>query len=57
MGYFPAETSNATCSGCAMCALMCPDVAIKVYRERAVTVEAEKPAKSVSSKKDTGVSG
>jgi len=45
MGYFPAETSNATCSGCAMCALMCPDVAIKVYRERPTDDKAEKSTK------------
>jgi 2-oxoglutarate ferredoxin oxidoreductase subunit delta len=35
-GYLPAEISPANlknCTSCAMCARMCPDVAIAVYRE------------------------
>ena len=39
-GYYPAEFSdtaqasnNSECTGCAACALICPDVAIEVYRE------------------------
>lgn len=39
-GYYPAEFTEAdlseedrTCTGCASCAVMCPDVAIEVYRE------------------------
>jgi len=40
MGYYPAEFTegdseigNRTCNGCATCALVCPDIAIEVYRE------------------------
>jgi 2-oxoglutarate ferredoxin oxidoreductase subunit delta len=39
-GYQPAwfdETppnGNKTCTGCAMCATVCPEIAIEVYRER-----------------------
>ncbi|MBN2060217.1 MAG: 4Fe-4S dicluster domain-containing protein [Deltaproteobacteria bacterium] len=37
-GYYPAEFKEnegegKVCSGCSMCAIMCPDVAIEVYRE------------------------
>ena len=33
-GYHPAEcTDQAACIACAMCALMCPDVAITVEKE------------------------
>jgi 2-oxoglutarate ferredoxin oxidoreductase subunit delta len=32
-GYFPAEANNTDCTGCALCAIICPDVAIEVYRE------------------------
>lgn len=33
-GYHPAEQKNSkSCTGCALCALMCPDSAIQVYRE------------------------
>jgi 2-oxoglutarate ferredoxin oxidoreductase subunit delta len=32
-GYFPAETDNSECTGCAACALMCPDAVIEVYRD------------------------
>ncbi len=32
-GFHPAEfTDSGQCTGCANCALMCPEVAIKVYR-------------------------
>ena len=32
-GYFVAELSdNGECTGCGTCALMCPEVAIEVYR-------------------------
>jgi 2-oxoglutarate ferredoxin oxidoreductase subunit delta len=40
MGYYPAEyteadskTGDRTCNGCTTCALVCPDLAIEVYRE------------------------
>lgn len=34
MGYYPAKVKNAQdCIGCAMCARVCPDIAIeKVYK-------------------------
>lgn len=36
-GFFPAEISPEAlkeCTSCAMCAQICPDVAITVYREK-----------------------
>jgi 2-oxoglutarate ferredoxin oxidoreductase subunit delta len=39
-GYQPARFNehttdgNKTCTGCAACATVCPEVAIEVYRER-----------------------
>jgi 2-oxoglutarate ferredoxin oxidoreductase subunit delta len=33
-GYYPAIFSNpAQCTGCAVCAVSCPDVAIDVWRD------------------------
>ena len=37
-GYYPAEIKkdenpDKKCIACAMCALICPDIAIEVYRE------------------------
>jgi 2-oxoglutarate ferredoxin oxidoreductase subunit delta len=36
LGYTPAvfEGSEVQCTGCALCAEMCPDVAIKVFKEQ-----------------------
>ena len=31
-GYYPAEFSGGECSGCAVCALVCPETAIEVWR-------------------------
>ncbi|MBE6851944.1 MAG: 4Fe-4S dicluster domain-containing protein [Ruminococcus sp.] len=32
-GYYPAEcTDNSKCISCALCAMMCPDCAIRVER-------------------------
>jgi len=32
-GFHPAELTNGDqCTGCASCALMCPEIAIEVYR-------------------------
>ena len=31
-GYHPAEPANERCTGCANCALVCPDAAITVVR-------------------------
>ena len=33
-GYHPVVFNNGdTCTGCALCATICPEVAIEVYRE------------------------
>lgn len=33
-GYHPvAASEEKECTGCALCAIMCPEVAIEVYRE------------------------
>jgi 2-oxoglutarate ferredoxin oxidoreductase subunit delta len=38
-GYHPAEyteeetSKDRECTGCALCAIMCPDVAIEVFRD------------------------
>jgi len=37
-GYYPAEFQGGEegekqCTGCANCAIICPDIAIEVYRE------------------------
>jgi len=39
-GYYPAqyneegiEIESHVCKGCALCAIVCPDIAIEVYRE------------------------
>jgi 2-oxoglutarate ferredoxin oxidoreductase subunit delta len=37
-GYYPAEFTDSKnedrkCTGCTTCAIICPDVAIEVYRE------------------------
>ncbi|UCD85432.1 MAG: 4Fe-4S dicluster domain-containing protein [Deltaproteobacteria bacterium] len=33
-GYFPAVLkAKDKCTGCALCAIICPEVAIEVYRE------------------------
>ena len=39
-GYHPAHTFKDGCTGCAICAVICPDAAITVYREvtKAATV-------------------
>ncbi len=37
-GYFPAkEIAMEKCNGCALCAQMCPEIAIKVWREESKT--------------------
>jgi NAD-dependent dihydropyrimidine dehydrogenase PreA subunit len=42
-GYFPAQETNTDCTGCALCAIICPEVVIEVFREEDVT--ADKPGK------------
>jgi len=33
-GYFPAVFNDGCeCTGCAICAIVCPEAAIEVYRE------------------------
>ena len=34
-GYYPARFSDpeSKCNGCMLCAIVCPEVAIEVYRE------------------------
>jgi len=46
MGYFPAEFDETRCTGCAQCALMCPDVAIEVFRQSDEQLGMAKPSKS-----------
>ena len=34
MGYFPARVQDTgSCTGCAMCAMVCPDAAIEVFTD------------------------
>ena len=32
-GYYPAEPVKGKCSGCAICAVVCPEAIIEVWRE------------------------
>jgi len=32
-GYHPAYLSSEGCTGCAVCAIVCPEAAITVFRE------------------------
>jgi len=32
-GYYPAEFFGEECTGCAICALVCPEAIIEVWRE------------------------
>ena len=43
-GYHPAQVYKEGCTGCAICALVCPDAAITVYREITKAVPAAAPA-------------
>ncbi len=45
-GYFPAESGNVNCTGCAACALMCPDAAITVFRDPIKNISAPDNKKS-----------
>jgi 2-oxoglutarate ferredoxin oxidoreductase subunit delta len=36
-GYFPAQANNTDCTGCAMCAIICPDAVIEVQRDSNIT--------------------
>lgn len=35
LGYFPVECTGV-CAGCTNCAVVCPDVAIEIYREEII---------------------
>ena len=32
-GYYPAEPVEGECSGCGICAIVCPEVIIEVWRD------------------------
>ena len=32
-GYYPAEFQAGECTGCGICAIMCPEAIIEVWRE------------------------
>lgn len=32
-GYFPAQTDSRDCTGCAACAIVCPEAIIEVLRD------------------------
>ncbi len=34
-GYHPAQMAGVNCTGCAICAAVCPEAAITVFREAA----------------------
>jgi 2-oxoglutarate ferredoxin oxidoreductase subunit delta len=38
-GYHPAELSLDGCTGCGICAIICPEAAITVYRQVAPAKE------------------
>lgn len=41
-GYFPAQSVNkGDCTGCAMCAIICPEAIIEVYRDNSDIIEME----------------
>jgi len=33
LGYYPAKFLGGDCTGCAICALVCPEACIEVWRE------------------------
>jgi 2-oxoglutarate ferredoxin oxidoreductase subunit delta len=40
-GYHPAAIAKEGCTGCGICAIVCPEAAIAVYREKLKTPSAE----------------
>ena len=53
IGYFPAQIdNNVSCTGCAMCALLCPEAVIEIYRDIDITtIEPDRKDSSVSTKR------
>lgn len=45
VGIFPAQSVGGNCTGCAHCALVCPDVAIEVCRDYSRIIEIPPKAK------------
>lgn len=41
-GYFPAQANNTDCTGCANCAIICPEAIIEVYQDNNITTESGK---------------
>ena len=41
-GYHPAKLVTDGCTGCTICALVCPEAAITVYRESPVRHKVQK---------------
>jgi Fe-S-cluster-containing hydrogenase component 2 len=40
-GYFPAEFDEERCTGCANCAIICPEAVIEIYKDETVVASAE----------------
>ncbi|MHC4689862.1 MAG: 4Fe-4S dicluster domain-containing protein [Planctomycetota bacterium] len=55
MGYFPANTTNEVCTGCSVCALMCPDACIKVYRDSGKTKTKKSDKEQLKIKSKSGL--
>ena len=43
-GYFPAVASDGECTGCGMCAIVCPDAVIEVMRDKPGRIESVRKA-------------
>ena len=38
-GFFPARADNTECTGCAACAIICPEAIIEVFRDQSGKIE------------------
>ncbi len=45
-GYFPAECGDGDCTGCAMCAIICPEAVIEVFTDNNVAEIKEPDGKT-----------